>query len=274
MFKSIMFKLSISNIAWAPELDEEMYGHLLRMGYSGIEIAPSRLFGLKPYTEINQASRWAAGLKRDYGLSISSMQSIWYGRTENIFRSAEDFDSLIHYSEEAAQFASVVNCRNLVFGCPKNRNIEFTSPEALKRGDRFFKELSVIAQAKKVNFGIEANPAIYHTNYLNTTSEVLELLGRLDLPGLGLNLDVGTMVYNQEPVEAVLPWIKTITHVHISEPGLAKIQERVLHKTLFKALKEAGYEGYISIEMGKQDSIQNILDAMSYVKEAVLDAEP
>lgn len=268
-----MLKLSISNIAWPKEADEEMYGHLMRMGYSGLEIAPSRLFGDEPYTRIREAAQWARDLKRAYGLNVPSMQSIWYGRTENMFKSSREAEALLAYSQSAVEFAGAVGCKNLVFGCPRNRNMETPSEACLKEAETFFTRLGAMAAEQDTCFGIEANPEIYHTNYLNTTPDAVSLLSQLDVPGLGLNLDVGTMIYNKEAIENIRPWLPWISHVHISEPGLAKIERRALHISLLRELAKAGYSGYVSVEMAKCGSLQEVLEVMSYIKEVAADAE-
>ena len=41
-------KLSISNIAWDKEKDIEMYEYLSKLNFSGIEIAPTRIFEIDP----------------------------------------------------------------------------------------------------------------------------------------------------------------------------------------------------------------------------------
>ena len=69
-------KLSISNIAWRPQVDDEMYRFLQEYGYSGIEIAPTRLFPDAPYDHCGEAQAFAVWLKETYGLAVSSMQSI------------------------------------------------------------------------------------------------------------------------------------------------------------------------------------------------------
>ena len=50
---------------------------------------------------------------------------------------------------------------------------------------------------------MEANPAIYNTNYINTTQEALDLIREVGSDGFRLNLDVGTMLENGER-----PWSK------------------------------------------------------------------
>ena len=80
-----MIKMSISNIAWLPENDEEMYSFMNHLEYSGLEIAPTRIFPEKPYNKIIEAKKFKKNLKEKYNLEISSMQSILYGINEKIF---------------------------------------------------------------------------------------------------------------------------------------------------------------------------------------------
>ena len=83
-------RLSISNIAWDASYDTQVYKWMIELGYTGLEIAPTRIFPSSPYEYIPEATIWAKKLKAEYGLSVSSMQSIWYGRQEKISGSNED----------------------------------------------------------------------------------------------------------------------------------------------------------------------------------------
>ena len=73
---------------------------------------------------MHSAQRWAEKLKREYDLSVVSLQSIWYGRNESLFGSYEERQALLEYTKRAIDFACAVGAKNIVFGCPKNRNIE------------------------------------------------------------------------------------------------------------------------------------------------------
>ena len=114
-------KLSVSNIAWGPESDAAMYPVLAEKGYQGLEAAPTRLFPQRPYDHLEQAAAFRARLQADYGLCIPSIQSIWYGRTEELFSGAEARAALLDYTQAAIRFAAALGCGNLVFGSPKNR---------------------------------------------------------------------------------------------------------------------------------------------------------
>ena len=258
-------KLSVSNIAWTKEFDEEMYRFLASERIDGLEIAPTRIFPEAPYEKLEEASLFAAEIKRDYGLVIPSMQSIWFGRSENIFSSQEERNVLSDYTKKAIDFAAATGCGNLVFGCPRNRTFKEESEKKL--AVLFFEELGEYAHSKNTVLSMEANPPIYNTNYCNTTLEAVELVKTVGSKGFLINLDVGTMIQNGEDlhvVEAAREWIH---HVHISEPGLAMIKNRPFHKELAKYLRETGYDRFISLEVKTQEDIQLLKDAMHYMRE-------
>lgn len=257
-------KLSISNIGWIANQDSQVYEMMKANTFSGLEIAPTRIFPEAPYDKLKEAMAWADNLKKEYGFTVPSMQSIWYGRQEKIFGSAEEFDALVEYTKKAIDFAVIIGCGNLVFGCPRNRSIPEGADPAV--GVKFFKEIGDYAATKGIVIGMEANPPIYNTNYINTTQSALELIEEVNSAGFRLNLDVGTMIQNEESLEILEDNVHLINHVHISEPGLKKIEKRELHRALIKLLQENQYQGYVSIEMGNGAGIEAINECMRYVR--------
>ncbi len=257
--------LSISNIAWVPEQDTNVYRMMKNYGYSGLEIAPTRIFPENPYGDLDKARLWAEVLKEKEGFQIPSMQSIWYGRTEKLFGTKEERNRLIDYTKKAIDFAAAIKCGNLVFGCPKNRN--FPEDANLKDGINFFKEIGDYAYSKGTAIGMEANPAIYGTNYINDTAGAIDLVKSVDSKGFLLNLDIGTMIVNAENIELLEKNIRLVNHIHISEPHLRPLEKRGLHKELAECLERNSYKGYISIEMGCQDNMRVLENCLSYGKE-------
>ena len=162
--------LSISNIAWIAKNDFQVYELMKNFEFAGLEIAPTRIFPEQPYLDLTLAKNWAEELKNSTGFSVSSMQSIWYGRQEKIFGSVEERNVLVDYTRQAIDFAEAIGCKNLVFGCPRNRNL----PDGVGASSAvtFFKEISDYAVEHHTVIGIEANPPIYNTNYVNTTAPV------------------------------------------------------------------------------------------------------
>ncbi len=257
-------KLSVSNIGWEASQDAAACSLIKKYGYSGLEIAPTRIFQENPYDKLKEAEIWAEELKREYGLVVPSMQSIWFGRQEKLFGTEEERRVLVEYTKKAIDFAAAIDCKNLVFGCPGNRTIPEDADSGV--GVQFFKEIGDYAYAKGTVIGMEANPPVYHTNYINDTVSALELIDKVDSKGFLLNLDLGTMIQQEEHVEELQGKVTYINHVHISEPGLKPIQERSLHIQLRELLEKEHYQGFVSIEMGKVEDLQMIEGALEYVK--------
>ena len=78
-------KLSISNIAWTKEQDEQVYSRMREYGYSALEIAPTRIFPEAPYDHLEEASSWAKQLKEEVILKrkMSAMYSLKKHHEEN-----------------------------------------------------------------------------------------------------------------------------------------------------------------------------------------------
>lgn len=258
-------KLSISNIAWLPEQDRQVYEIMKKNGFSGLEIAPTRIFPERPYDHLSDAAKWAEDLKAQYGFSVPSMQSIWYGVKERIFGSENERTCLTDYTKKAIAFAQATGCRNLVFGCPRNRRLpDGADPEAAVS---FFRELAEHALLHDTVIAMEANPPIYNTNYINTTPQAMELAGTVRSDGFKVNLDTGTIIENKEPLSLLEGRIHMVNHVHISEPGLKMIQRRALHQELAELLRKENYQGYVSIETGRTESAAELEEVCAYVKE-------
>lgn len=261
-------RLSMSNIGWSCEHDEEIYHILKENGFTGLEIAPTRVFSNDPYDRSREAKDWAKQIKKKYGFEIASMQSIWYGRKEKIFGNEEERRYLQQYTKKAIEFAAAIGCRNLVFGCPRNRVTYAIDDGAV--GIHFFKDLGDHALEKGTVIAMEANPPIYGTNYINDTLSAFKLIEQVDSKGFLLNLDIGTMIQNGENVNAIKGKVHLIHHVHISEPELKPIRKRQIHMDLKEILQKEDYQGYISIEMGRTDDLCVLEETIKYVRGSFL----
>ena len=260
-----MIKLSISNIAWAAEHDLEMYQFLQESGFQGLEIAPTRIFPETPYDKLTEAKEWADELKGKYELEVPSMQSIWYGHQEKIFGSKEERKVLIDYTKKAIDFAEVIGCKNLVFGNPKNRDTDDV-PGNYPTAIDFFREIGDYALEHNTTIAIEPNPTIYNTRFLNYTEQAVEMAYKCGSNGVKVNVDLGTIINNEEDINYLKQIPEYIYHVHISEPGLNLIEQRGLHVELFEILSDMAYDKYVSIEMGNKGDLQKVKEVISYVK--------
>jgi sugar phosphate isomerase/epimerase len=252
----------MSNIAWSAEHDAEMFSFLRDSGFAGLEIAPTRIFPENPYRHIAEARRFAIELHENHGLAISSMQSIWYGRNENIFGSRREREILIDYTKQAIDFAAAVGCGNLVFGCPKNRNIPAGATNYENIAIDFFSRIAEYAAANGTIIALEPNPPIYGTNFINTTQQAVDFCKKSDNKGLKVNIDIGTMIATGESVLLVGENLNAINHIHISEPKLLPIERRKIHDDIL-ALP---FNRYASIEMGDCGDIEKVKQTIEYIK--------
>lgn len=249
-------KISISNIAWEKDMDIQIYRFLKEKKIDGIEIAPTRVFPDKPYSKINEAKEFHKKMKDEYNLQIASIQSIWYGRKEKIFENERERTILLDYTKQAFEFAHALDCKNLVFGCPKNRTIN--SEKDFEIAIDFFEKLGKAAIAADTVLALEANPPIYQTNFINTTKAAYEIVKKVDSKGIKINYDIGTVIANGESMFFLKEIISYVNHIHISEPFLAEIKYRNIHETLFDILRNCDYTKFISIEMSNLQSIESV----------------
>lgn len=279
-------KYAISNIAWSPEEDERMYAFLgdRRMG---LEIAPTRIFPWEqsdmlgrlagPYDHIQEAAAWAKDVYNYYGVKIVSMQSVLNGMEASIFGTETETRLLVQYMKHAIDFAVAMKCKNIVFGCPLNRNIPdgYDLATAGKVSVSFFSELTMYAAQRGTCIAIEANPAIYNTNFINYTSQAFELVryiskevGKNASKAIKVNFDLGAVLANGENIYELLTEknIPLINHVHYSEPNLKMLRQREEHKEIKRILDENGYENYLSIEMRMPERSRDVLTAIEYLR--------
>lgn len=257
-------KVTISNIAWQAENDAEMYTFLKENKCTGIEIAPTRIFPENPYSDLNKVANFREEFHQNYSLQVVSMQSICFGRNEAIFSSEEERNSLLDYIKQSIDFASVLGCNNLVFGSPKNRNI---NPGQEEIAVAYFSEIGKYAAQKNTVFAFEPNPVIYGTNFINTTNQALDFVKECNVEGLKINFDLGTVIYNEESLDILENNLKWINHVHISEPYLEEIQHRSLHKELASILRKENYKNFISIEMKGGSELEKIKEIIQYTQD-------
>ncbi len=74
---------------------------------------------------------------------------------------------------------------------------------------------------------------------------------------------MGTAIYNEESLDDLFFNLDLVHHIHISEPMLAAVQPRDIHKQL-QALK---FSGYFSIEMKNLNDIDLVKKIALYVRD-------
>jgi sugar phosphate isomerase/epimerase len=252
----------ISNISWSINSDKEILQFLRDNNVNFLEIAPTKLTQ-DPFSHIEFFTQY---LEKNDSFSIFSIQSICFGKNFNFFRSNNEYNEFINHMEGVLKFCNKLKIQNIVFGCPKNRNLE--DSKNLNLAVDFFSELDAIASYYDIIIALEPNPEIYGTNFLNKTMDVVDFITTNNFEKIKINFDFGSFLYNQEKIEEIESYINLINHVHISEPNLNLIENYSQIEILINKLKSLNYKKGLSIEM-KENSIENVIETVLKIKNLI-----
>jgi sugar phosphate isomerase/epimerase len=220
-------RISISNIAWEPEHDEDVARLLSTYGVDAIDVAPGKYFPRPTATSASDIARvkdaWA-----QRGITITGMQALLFGTTGlNVFAPSEVQDAMVEHLAAMCRIGAGLGATRLVFGSPKNRDrSNLSDSEALRVAVPFFKRLGDIAASHGATICLEANPVSYGANFMTTTDETAHVVGEVDHPAIKMQFDTGAVALNGENALSLLErYADLVGHVHISEPNLVPIGE-------------------------------------------------
>ncbi len=268
-------KLSVSNIAWAPEEVDDAYRLLAGRGVPGLEIAPALFLPDVEDPFAATSEDCAAALERAsaHGLSLTSMQSLLFGVDgAALFGTEAERQRLSGAMDRVIALAGRLGVPNLVFGSPKNRVVpdEMSAEDARAIWQDAFRRMGSAALSAGTIIALEPNPEGYGTNFMTTLAETAEVARTVDHPAVRVNLDLGALIMTGEieRVEAMLPEVlPLVSHVHLSTPYLEPLGSRPQEVgRLAAALRAAGWGGWVSIEMRRG------LDALPEAIDVAMDA--
>lgn len=247
-----------SNIAWRPEERHEAYAAMAELGFSGLEIAPGMFFhdSVDAFNPSPADLRRALGEVASEGLRLVSMQSILFAvEGAEVFGDHSAQDRFRNGMQQAIDLAGRCGIPNLVFGSPAQRRIPAgrAPGEAVAEAVDTFRSIGERAATSGVVIAIEANPAVYGTNFLNTLNEAVDFVLEVSHPAIRLVLDLGAQAMNGEAsvtAARVPDIIRLLNHVHVSEARLAPAPaDPEGLAQILAALSSASYDGAVSIEM-------------------------
>ena len=179
-------------------------------------------------------------------------------------------DEALVWADSALRRAGIANIPYIVFGSGKARNVpeNFSKELATEQFISFCKQIAPLAEKYKVTVVIEPlNKA--ETNLINSLGEGARIVEAVNHPNVQLLCDIYHMMREDEPPSEIVKYGKYIRHCHIAEK-----EERTSPGTkgddfrpYFKALKQIGYKGCVSIECRWQDFDKEIQPALSYMRE-------
>jgi sugar phosphate isomerase/epimerase len=230
---------------------------LAETGYAGVELAP---FTIAPsVTDVSAARRREiAALAREYGVAVIGLHWLLVGPA-GLY--VTDPDPAVRrrtttYLQDLMRFCADLGGSVLVFGSPAQRNLKegVTREQARAWLIEAFGAALPVAESAGVTLCLEPLPPPECT-FIRTTDEALDVIRALDHPRLRLILDVKSMCGEEgltgEPVPDIIrrtgPYV---AHVQANDanrgyPGSGRVD----FVPIFRALRDAGYDGFVSVEV-------------------------
>jgi sugar phosphate isomerase/epimerase len=236
---------------------EQVCRFVAGLGYQGLEIAP---FTLAPrITNVSSERRRELRQQAEaHGIQLLGLHWL-LARTEGLHLTAPDESvrkATATYLVQLARCCAELGGDLMVFGSPAQRRIPAgaTREQAVDRGidlavDTFRRAAAGIADAG-VKLCLEplAPP---EADFINTCAEAVEILDRLDHPNFVLHLDVRAMSSEDVPIpELIRRHAGRTGHFHANDPnrrgpGFGQVD----FVPIFRALRETGYRGWVSVEV-------------------------
>lgn len=255
-------KLSISNIIWkkGKENFEEFLILLNDNKINSIELALNCIFE-EPTNMTFDEIYWLKNILNKYNITISALHSLTYTRDDlELFSNKEKREELLEYILKYIDLAKELETKNIVYGSPKSRKIYNYS---LKEASSIFLEFlqAIDKKSDGIYFNIEPLPRTY-CEYLNTFNEGVHLIKSANFKNIFIQLDIRSVIENQENIQQIFENHSFIKHVHIGEPGLRMptTTYKNIHQIINDNLNKIKYKKYIAIEvLNHQDISDNYI---------------
>lgn len=227
--------------------------HIASCGYEGVEIAP---FTLKEdpreLTESDAAKVGATA--RAAGLEVVGLH--WLLVKPGWLHLTTDDDLLrrdtVKFAQHLARICAAAGGMIMVWGSPKQRNLSegWKYEDAAKRAADALREISETAGNLGVTLAMEPLGR-KETNFLTTADETVRLIEAVDHPACKLHLDVKAMSDESKPIPQIIEESKKhVIHFHANDPNLRGPGfGEVKFEPIAAALKDIGYERYVSVEV-------------------------
>jgi sugar phosphate isomerase/epimerase len=250
------------------------------LGYQGLEIAPFTL--ARSIEEVSaERRRQLRRQAEDHGLKLLGLHWL-LAKTEGLQLTATDAavrQKTADYLMALARCCADLGGDVLVFGSPAQRRIPAgaTRAQAVDCAVDTFRR----AQAGIADSGVKLclEPlAPSEADFINTCDEALEILDRLAHPSFVLHLDVKAMSSEATPITNLIHrHVGCTGHFHANDanrrgPGFGDVD----FVPIFRALKDSGYSGWVSVEVFdySPDAETIARESLRYMRECEAKAEP
>ena len=231
---------------------EKVCAFVQSVGYTGLEVSP--------FTLADRAEQVTPDRRRElkqqasaHGVEVLGLHwllvkppGMYITHTDAQIRrqTADYFTALVHLCAD-------LGGNVMVIGSPKQRNLlpGVTFDQALGYAAEVFAPCLPVAAQRGVTLAMEPlGPQ--ETDFLNTAEQTMRLVRRLNSPNFQINLDVKAMSSEAKPIPQVIrETAGHIAHVQVNDPNLlGPGMGEVRYEPIIAALREVGYDGWLSVE--------------------------
>ncbi|MCL4179773.1 MAG: sugar phosphate isomerase/epimerase [Verrucomicrobia bacterium] len=249
---------------WTPA---DTFSYAAKTGYDAVEIAPFTL--AKLVTDITLAER--ARLREQAaraGVAISGIHWVLV-QAEGMYLNHPEVavrNRTSRYFVDLVDFCADLGGRVIVVGSPKQRNImEGVAPDqAWQWATTTFRDAVKQAEDRGVTICFEPLAPV-ETNFINTAAEAIRFVRQFNSRSMKIILDVKAMCSEAVPIPQIIreSWPE-FAYFHANDlnlkgPGFGEVD----FVPIAAALKEVGYEGYVSVEVFKFDEGPEVIATQS-----------
>ncbi len=266
-------KFAICNETYQNKPLEAVCEHVASCGYDGLEIAP---FTLKADpSQLTEAEAVAVGKTvAAAGLDVVGLHWLLV-EPKGMHLTTLDVqkrEKTTAFGQHLARLCAAMGGKVMVWGSPRQRDVEDdnTYDLAFKHATDVLRAICQVAGDQGVTIAMEPLGK-QETNFLTSAAETIKLIDAVNHPACRLHLDTKAMSTESIPIRQIIAESKDhLAHFHANDPNLLGPGMGALDFVpIAEALKAAGYDGYVSVEVfDYEPGAEHIaVESLKYLKE-------